>query len=47
MVSGGVVIFHDFTQGHNAPQSFVLLSPVVEQTANSVVLIDTQASSGR
>ena len=26
MVSGGVVIFHDFTQGRNALQSFVLLS---------------------
>ena len=42
MVSGGVVIFHDFTQGREALQSFVLLSRVVEQTADSVVLTDTQ-----
>jgi PAS domain S-box-containing protein len=42
MVSGGIVIFHDFTQGRNALQSFVLLSRVVEQTAESVVLTDTQ-----
>jgi PAS domain S-box-containing protein len=42
MVSGGIVIFHDFTQGRNALQSFVLLSRVVEQTADSVVLTDTQ-----
>ena len=42
MVSGGVVMFHDFTQGRNALQSFVLLSRVVEQTADSVVLTDTQ-----
>jgi PAS domain S-box-containing protein len=42
MVSGGIVIFHDFTQGRNALQSFVLLSRVVEQTAESVVFTDTQ-----
>jgi PAS domain S-box-containing protein len=36
------VIFHDFTQGRNALQSFVLLSRVVEQTADSVVLTATQ-----
>jgi PAS domain-containing protein len=42
MISGGVVMFHDFTQGRNALQSFVLLSRVVEQTADSVVLTDTQ-----
>jgi len=41
MVSGGVVIFHDFTQGRNAPQSFLLGSRVVEQTPDSVVLTDT------
>jgi hypothetical protein len=43
MVSGGVVMFHDLTQGRNALQSFILLSRVVEQTADSVVLTDTQA----
>jgi PAS domain S-box-containing protein len=42
MVSGGVVMFHDFTQGREALQTFALLSRVVEQTANSVVLTDTQ-----
>ncbi len=42
MVSGGVVMFHDFTRGREALQSFVLLSRVVEQTADSVVLTDTQ-----
>ncbi len=36
------MIFHDFTQGRNALQSFVLLSRVVEQTADSVVLTDAQ-----
>jgi PAS domain S-box-containing protein len=41
-ISGGVVMFHDFTQGRQALQSFVLLSKVVEQTADSVVLTDTQ-----
>jgi len=41
-VSGGVVMFHDFTQGREALQSFILLSRVVEQTADSVVLTDTQ-----
>jgi PAS domain S-box-containing protein len=41
-VSGGVMMFHDFTQGREALQSFVLLSRVVEQTADSVVLTDTQ-----
>src|SRR5579864_2279935 len=41
-VSGGVVIFHDFTQGREVLQSFVLLSRVVEQTADSAVLTDTQ-----
>jgi PAS domain S-box-containing protein len=33
-------MFHDFTQGREALQSFVLLSRVVEQTADSVVLTD-------
>ena len=41
-ISGGVVMFHDFTQGREAVQSFILLSRVVEQTADSVVLTDTQ-----
>ena len=36
-ISGGVVMFHDFTRGRDALQSFVLLSRVVEQTADSVV----------
>jgi len=36
------MMFHDFTQGREALQSFVLLSRVVEQTADSVVLTDTQ-----
>ena len=39
-VSGGVMMFHDFTQGREALQSFVLLSRVIEQTADSVVLTD-------
>jgi PAS domain S-box-containing protein len=42
MLSGGVVMFHDFTQSREALQTFVLLSRVVEQTADSVVLTDTQ-----
>ncbi|HWY53130.1 MAG TPA: SpoIIE family protein phosphatase [Terriglobales bacterium] len=42
IVSGGVMMFHDFTQGRDALQSFVLLSRVVEQTADSVVLTDIQ-----
>ena len=41
-VSGGVMIFHDFTQGRQALQSFTLLARVVEQTADSVVLTDTE-----
>jgi len=41
-VSGGVMLFHDFTQGREAIQSFILLSRVVEQTADSVILTDTQ-----
>jgi PAS domain S-box-containing protein len=40
--SGGIVMYHNFTQGREALQSFVLLSRVVEQTADSVVLTDTQ-----
>jgi len=35
-------MFHDFTQGRQALQSFTLLARVVEQTADSVVLTDTQ-----
>jgi sigma-B regulation protein RsbU (phosphoserine phosphatase) len=42
MVSGGIVMLHDFTQGGEALQTFVLLSRVVEQTADSVILTDTQ-----
>jgi PAS domain S-box-containing protein len=41
-VSGGVMIFHDFTQGRQALQSFTLLARVIEQTADSVVLTDTE-----
>ncbi len=41
-ISGGVVMFHDFTQGREALQSFILLSRVVEQTADSVVLTNTE-----
>jgi len=40
--SGGIVMFHDFTQGRKALQTFLLLARVVEQTADSVVLTDTQ-----
>jgi len=42
MVSGGVVMFNDFTQSREALETFQLLSRVVEQTADSVVLTDTQ-----
>jgi len=42
MVSGGVVMFHDFTQGREERQHFVLLSRVVQQTADSVILTDRQ-----
>jgi PAS domain S-box-containing protein len=42
MLAGGVVIFHDFTQGREALLTLQLLSRVVEQTADSVVLTDTQ-----
>src|SRR5579859_5061013 len=42
MPSGGVVMFHDFTQGREALQTFELLSRVVEQTVDSVILTDTQ-----
>jgi PAS domain S-box-containing protein len=38
--SGGVVMFHDFTQGREAMQTILLLSQVVEQTADSVVVTD-------
>jgi PAS domain S-box-containing protein len=41
-VSAGVVMFHDFTQGREALQTFTLLARVVEQTADSVVLTDPQ-----
>ena len=42
MVSGGIVMLHDFTQGGEALHTFVLLSRVMEQTADSVILTDTQ-----
>jgi PAS domain S-box-containing protein len=42
IVSRGVVMFHDFTQGREALQTIELLSRIVEQTADSVVLTDTQ-----
>jgi PAS domain S-box-containing protein len=41
-ISGGVVMFHDFTQGREALQTILLLSQVVEQTADCVVLTDQQ-----
>lgn len=40
--SGGVAMFHDFTQGRDALQTILLLSQVVEQTADIVVLTDRQ-----
>jgi PAS domain-containing protein len=42
MISGGRVMFHDFTQRREALQTFELLSRFVEQTADSVVLTDMQ-----
>lgn len=42
MVSGAAMMLHDFTQGREALQTFILLSRVVEQTADSVVLTDRQ-----
>lgn len=42
MISGGVLMFHDFTQGREAIQTLLLLSRAVEQTADSVMLTDTQ-----
>jgi phosphoserine phosphatase RsbU/P len=41
-LSGGVVMFHDFTQGRDALQTILLLSQVVEQTADCVVVTDKQ-----
>ena len=41
-ISGAVMLFHDFTSGREAVQSFILLSRVVEQTADSVMVTDTQ-----
>ncbi len=40
VISGGVVMFHDFTQSRETFQTLVLLSRVVEQTADSVILTD-------
>jgi PAS domain S-box-containing protein len=42
VVSGGVLMLHDFTEGREALQTFTLLSRVVQQTADSVVLTDPQ-----
>jgi len=41
VVFGGIVMFDDFTQGRKAMQLLVLLSRVVEQTADNVVVTDT------
>jgi phosphoserine phosphatase RsbU/P len=40
--SGTVVLLRDSTQGPEATETFVLLSRVVEQIADSVILTDTQ-----
>ncbi len=40
-ISGGVMMCHDFTQGREALQTSVLLSRVMQQTADSVMLTDT------
>jgi PAS domain S-box-containing protein len=40
--SGGVVRFHDFTQSREELRTSALVSRVVEQTADSVMLTDTQ-----
>jgi len=40
-VSGGVVMFQDFTQGREALQTGVLLSRIAEQTVDGVMLTDT------
>lgn len=37
---GGVVMFHDFTEGRKALQTLSLLSRVVEQTGDNVILTD-------
>jgi PAS domain S-box-containing protein len=39
-VCGGVVMFHDFTEGRKTLQTLSLLSRVVEQTADNVILTD-------
>ncbi len=39
-VYGGVIMFHDFTEGRKALQTLGLLSRVVEQTADNVILTD-------
>jgi len=41
-LSGGVLMLHDFTQGREALQTLHLLSRVVEQTADNVILANTQ-----
>ncbi len=39
-IYGGVLMFHDFTGGHEALQTLTLLARVVEQTTDNVVLTD-------
>jgi len=39
-ISGGVVFFQDVTERHQEIQSVTLLSRVLEQTADSVMLTD-------
>lgn len=41
-VSAGVVVLHDVSGGHRALQTIPLLAQVVEQTADSVMVTDTQ-----
>jgi len=41
-ISGGVITLQDFTADRKALQKMLLLAQVVEQTADSVVLTDTQ-----
>lgn len=42
LVSGGVVTLNDFSAGRKALQTLLLLAQVVEQTADGVVVTDTQ-----
>ncbi|HEX3355200.1 MAG TPA: SpoIIE family protein phosphatase [Terriglobales bacterium] len=43
-VSGGVIFFHDVTEHRRELQAITLLSRVVEQTADSVMLTDKQGT---